>query len=106
MFIYEYDHEYGEDKYGMVGKPADPFQENCRLNIQCGKCHQQPMVIAERNVMDVNRDDSTQYQIVISCPYCRTSDEFFVNQGREGKISKAKRAHQRITPADVIKKDN
>ncbi|BAP84597.1 hypothetical protein LOOC260_100170 [Paucilactobacillus hokkaidonensis JCM 18461] len=96
MFIYEYEHEYGEDRFGMVGRFVDPFQENVLLNVACSNCQSSAMIIAERNVVNTNLDGSPCYQIVLVCPQCHSSDEFSVNQGKEGIISKTKHSHIQI----------
>lgn len=49
MFYNNFDQVYGEDRWGMVGKVGDPFREDRSLKIACSKCHQKPLVIAERN---------------------------------------------------------
>ncbi|WP_267201155.1 hypothetical protein [Limosilactobacillus kribbianus] len=90
MFYNNFDRVHSEDRFGMVGKTGDDFREDRRLRIVCYKCHQAPLVIAERNWMDTNNDNSQRYQIVVACEHCGAVDEFIVNDGREGKISKLK----------------
>ncbi|WP_137596754.1 hypothetical protein [Paucilactobacillus kaifaensis] len=102
MFIYEYEHEYGEDRFGMVGRSVDPFQENMELNVECQNCQNNSMVIAERNVMAANNDGSPCYQIVLMCPQCRKCDEFLVNQDKEGVIGKTKHSHVQISRSMIF----
>ena len=54
-------------------------------------------VIAERNWMDTNNDDSQRYQIVVVCEQCGAVDEFIVNDGYEHKISKLKCSKYQLT---------
>lgn len=96
MFYNNFDNVHGEDRYGMVGKTGDPFRENRLLMVPCYRCHQEPLVIAERNWMDTNNDDSQRYQIVVSCEHCGAVDEFSVNDGREHVISKLKHGRTAI----------
>ncbi len=85
----------------MVGQTGDDFRENRRLNLPCYKCHEGPLVIAERNWMDTNQDDSQRYQIVVACTHCGAVDEFIVNDGREGKIGKLKHGKQPVLPTQL-----
>lgn len=94
MFYNNFDGVHGEDRFGLVGKTGDGFRENRRLLVPCYQCHQEPLIIAERNWMDTNTDDSQRYQIIVSCEHCGAVDEFIVNDGREKKISKMKYSHQ------------
>lgn len=103
MFYNNFDNVHGEDRYGMVGKIGDSFREECKLAIACYRCYEQPLVIAERNWMDTNNDDSQRYQIVVVCEQCGAVDEFIVNNGREHKISKLKHSKYLPTEADLIK---
>lgn len=101
MFYNNFDNVHGEDRYGMVGKTGDGFRENRQLQLSCYKCHKEPLVIAERNWMDTNQDDSQRYQIVVACEYCGAVDEFIVNNGREGQISKLKHGKQLVRPEQL-----
>ena len=101
MFYNNFDNIHGEDRYGMVGQTGDEFRENRRLNLPCYKCHEGPLVIAERNWMDTNQDDSQRYQIVVACTHCGAVDEFIVNDGREGKIGKLKHGKQPVLPTQL-----
>lgn len=103
MFIYEYEHEYGEDRFGMVGRAVDPFQENAMLKLPCFNCQRHSMVIAERNVMESNNDGSPCYQIVLVCPQCHACDEFLVNRGKEGIIGKTKQTHIQVKQTMILK---
>lgn len=85
----------------MVGKTGDPFREERRLKIACSKCHQKPLVIAERNWEATNDDHSQRYQIVVACLNCGFVDEFEVNVGQENKIGRLKYAKIVPTPADL-----
>ncbi len=85
----------------MVGKTGDGFRENRQLKISCYKCHKEPLVIAERNWMDTNQDDSQRYQIVVACEHCGAVDEFIVNDGREGKIGNLKHGKQPVYPEQL-----
>lgn len=104
MFYNNFDNVHGEDRHGMVGKTGDPFREECELGISCYQCHEQPLVIAERNWMDTNNDDSQRYQIVVVCEHCGAVDEFIVNDGREHQISKLKRSKYQPTEKNIINK--
>lgn len=75
MFYNNFDNVHGEDRYRMVGKTGDSFREECELGISCYQCHEQPLVIAERNWMDTNNDDSQRYQIVVVCEHCGAVDD-------------------------------
>ena len=70
MFYNNFDQVYGEDRWGMVGKVGDPFREDRSLKIACSKCHQKPLVIAERNWEATNPDHSQRYQIIVACANC------------------------------------
>ena len=70
VFYNNFDNVHGEDRYGMVGKTGDGFRENRQLEVSCYRCHKEPLVIAERNWMDTNQDDSQRYQIVVACEHC------------------------------------
>ena len=95
MFYNNFDNVYGEDRYGMVGKTGDGFREDRLLEIPCYRCHQAPLVIAERNWVDTNNDDSQRYQIVVSSTHCGAVDQFIVNDGREKQIGRLQHAHVR-----------
>ncbi len=101
VFYNNFDNVHGEDRYGMVGKTGDGFRENRQLEVSCYRCHKEPLVIAERNWMDTNQDDSQRYQIVVACEHCGAVDEFIVNDGREGKIGKLKHGKQPVSPAQL-----
>lgn len=101
MFYNNFDNVHGEDRWGMVGKTGDGFREDRQLACPCYKCHQAPLVIAERNWMDTNNDDSQRYQIVVSCLHCGAVDSFIVNNGREGKNSKLRHSHLVPTASDL-----
>lgn len=101
MFYNNFDNVHGEDRYGMVGQTGDGFRENRQLNLPCYKCHEEPLVIAERNWMDTNQDDSQRYQIVVACEHCGAVDEFIVNDGCEGKIGKLKHGKQPVLPTQL-----
>lgn len=102
MFIYEYEHEYGEDRFGMVGRIVDPFQENTELKVGCLNYHNNSMMIAERNVVESNNDGSPCYQIVLICLQCRAGDEFLVNNGKEGVIGETRRSHIKVNEVMVL----
>lgn len=85
----------------MVGKTGDGFREGRRLAVPCYRCHRQPLVIAERNWMDTNNDDSQRYQIVVVCEDCGAVDELVVNDGREGKIGKLRHGKRMVDPAQL-----
>ncbi|EEW54425.1 hypothetical protein [Limosilactobacillus antri] len=95
MFYNNFDNVYGEDRYGMVGKTGDGFREDRQLAIPCYRCHREPLIIAERNWMDTNRDDSQRYQIIVCCAHCGATDQFIVNDGREKQIGRLRHAHVR-----------
>ena len=101
VFNNNFDNVHGEDRYGMVGKTGDGFRENRQLEVSCYRCHKEPLVIAERNWMDTNQDDSQRYQIVVACEHCGAVDEFIVNDGREGKIGKLKHGKQPVSTAQL-----
>lgn len=101
MFYNNFDNIHGEDRYGMVGNTGDPFREGRKLAISCNKCQQAPLVIAERNWMDTNNDDSQRYQIVVVCDHCGAVDEFIVNDGQEHQNSKLKKRKYQPTEADL-----
>lgn len=101
MFYNNFDNVHGEDRYGMVGKTGDDFRENRLLDIPCYKCQQGPLVIAERNWMDTNNDDSQRYQIVVACEQCGAVDEFIVNDGREGVNSRLKHSKRAVSPKQL-----
>lgn len=101
MFYNNFDQVYGEDRWGMVGKVGDPFREDRSLKIACSKCHQKPLVIAERNWEATNPDYSQRYQIIVACANCGFVDEFEVNAGQENKISRLKHAKVVPTTADL-----
>ena len=101
VFYNNFDNVHGEDRYGMVGKTGDGFRENRQLEVSCYRWHKEPLVIAERNWMDTNQDDSQRYQIVVACEHCGAVDEFIVNDGREGKIGKLKHGKQPVSPAQL-----
>lgn len=101
MFYNNFDNVHGEDRYGMVGKTGDGFREDRRLKIPCYRCHEEPLIIAERNWMDTNNDDSQRYQIVVTCEHCGAVDQFIVNDGREKQISKLKHGHQRPNEQEI-----
>lgn len=103
MFYNNFDNIHGEDRWGMVGKTGDGFRENCQLSLPCYQCHQSPLIIAERNWMDTNDDDSQCYQIVVSCLNCGAVDSFIVNNGCEGKNSKLRRSHLTVSEKNIIK---
>ena len=103
MFYNNYDGVHGEDRWGMVGKVGDPFREDCELNLACAKCHQGPLVIAERNWVATNQDDSQEYQIVVACTKCGAVDEFYVNHDKEGQQTPLKKAKVVPTAADLKK---
>ncbi|MBB1078442.1 hypothetical protein H5S09_01115 [Limosilactobacillus sp. STM2_1] len=102
MFYNNYDNVHGEDRWGMVGKTGDPFREGRKLAIPCYRCHQKPLLIAERNWMDTNNDDSQRYQIVVVCDECGAVDEFIVNDGREHKIGRLKHSKYQLSTRDII----
>ncbi|MDO4855603.1 MAG: hypothetical protein Q3978_03450 [Limosilactobacillus gorillae] len=102
MFYQNYDGVHGEDRWGMVGKIGDPFQEDRLLALACAKCHCQPLVIAERNWVTTNNDGSQRYQIRVACTHCGFADEFAVNAKKEGVITTLKHGHQSVTPADLL----
>lgn len=101
VFYNNFDNVHGEDRYGMVGKTGDGFRENRQLEVSCYRCHKEPLVIAERNWMDTNQDDSQRYQIVVACEHCGAVDEFIVNDGCEGKIGKLKHGKQPVLPTQL-----
>lgn len=101
MFYNNFDNIHGEDRWGMVGKTGDPFRENRFLDIKCYRCQKMPLVIAERNWMDTNNDDSQRYQIVVVCEHCGAVDEFIVNDGQENKLSKLKHGHQVVSEKEL-----
>ncbi len=101
VFYNNFDNVHGEDRFGLVGKTGDGFREDRQLALPCYKCHQGPLVIAERNWGATNNDDSQQYQIVVCCTHCGAVDEFIVNDGREHQISKLKHAHQMPSEQDL-----
>lgn len=102
MFYNNFDNVHGEDRWGMVGQTGDGFREGRKLAVACYQCHQQPLVIAERNWMDTNNDDSQRYQIVVACEHCGAVDEFVVNNGREHRLSKLKHSKYQPTEEDLI----
>lgn len=102
MFYNNFDNVHGEDRYGMVGQTGDAFREDRRLAIPCYRCHQEPLIIAERNWMDTNNDDSQCYQIIVSCARCGAVDQFIVNDGRENLVGQLQHAHVRPSEQEVI----
>ncbi|MCH3921724.1 hypothetical protein [Limosilactobacillus sp.] len=101
MFYNNFDRVQSEDRFGMVGKTGDDFREDARLNIPCYKCHRSPLIIAERNWMDTNNDNSQRYQIVVVCEHCGAVDEFIVNAGREGKIGQLKHGKRPVSDEQI-----
>lgn len=101
MFYNNFDKVHGEDRWGMVGKTGDSFREDRRLSLPCYQCQHASLIIAERNWMDTNNDDSQRYQIVVSCLKCGAVDSFIVNDGREGQIGKLRHGHLRPTEKDL-----
>lgn len=102
MFYNNYDNVHGEDRWGLVGQVGDDFREDRKLTIPCYQCQQVPLIIAERNWVDTNDDDSQRYQIVVVCEHCGAVDEFIVNDGQNGKISCLRRSKRAVSPADLI----
>lgn len=102
MFYNNYDNVHGEDRWGLVGQVGDDFREDRKLTIPCYQCQQVPLIIAERNWVDTNDDDSQCYQIVVVCEHCGAVDEFIVNDGQNGKISCLRHSKRAVSPADLI----
>jgi hypothetical protein len=102
VFYNNFDRVRSEDRWGMVGKTGDDFRENRLLKVPCYKCHRSPLIIAERNWMATNHDNSQRYQIMVSCEHCGAVDQFIVNDGHEGQISKLKRSQHSVSSNQLI----
>lgn len=101
MFYQSMAGDHDEDRWGLVGQVGDPFREDRELNLPCFKCGHAPLVIAERNWMATNHDHSQEYQIRLACPHCGSSDEFRVNAGAEGQLTKLKHGHAQPHEGDL-----
>lgn len=66
---------------------ADEFVERRMLKFACHECNHPAQLITKKEKLGDNSDGSEKFKIELTCPRCKATDSFTLNDGSEGAAS-------------------
>ncbi|WP_125981241.1 hypothetical protein [Loigolactobacillus iwatensis] len=81
---------------------TDEFLTRRFMKFQCWQCQHPGMEITGKTPAGQNDDQSTRYQIEMTCPRCHAKDNYFINDGEEGKITPSEKSGNTADPENIL----